>query len=470
MDSLIVVSADKNQQRRLTSFFSLDGYAVSTATTIESARDLTEKNIFDVAVIDIEKKMDIEDLKTFLTENLEMMTILVHNEDFTSMAVSLVHRQGGFDSLIKPYKLGSLYNRVEKAVRFKRLNLETQNLRGSRDLIYWSGDLIGHDPGFQEILRQVNKVAKSDSSILLLGESGTGKEVIAGVVHYNSLRRNNAFVKVNCAALHEELLETELFGHEKGAFTGAINGRQGRFEQANGGTIFLDEIGDMSLRTQAKVLRVLQEREFERVGSNRTIKVDVRILSATNKNIEKEIAASRFREDLYYRLNVVSLHIPPLRERKTDIMPLAKHFLNKFSSSMNRKIQGFEHTAEVILNHHNWPGNIRELKNCIERAVLFADNEFVSVEDLGLGKVKKIKEAVEISPTLDIQFPESGINLEEVERSLVMHALESSGWIQKKAAGLLNISPRVLNYKIKRFEITHKKWSVNSSETINTDM
>ena len=280
-------------------------------------------------VIDIDSGMNADALKCFLNDNEEIMSILVHDEDFTAIAVSLVH-QGGFDALTKPYKLGSLYNRVETAVRYKRLNLETQNLRGDRDLIYWSGDLVGHSPEFQEILKGVNKVARSDSSVLLLGESGTGKEVIAGIIHYNSLRRKHAFVRVNCAALHEDLLETELFGHEKGAFTGAVNSRQGRFEQANGGTIFLDEIGDMSLRTQAKVLRVLQEQEFERVGSNRTIKVDVRVISATNKNLQEEINAGRFREDLFYRLNVVSFHLPPLRSRKEDILPLARHFLGKF--------------------------------------------------------------------------------------------------------------------------------------------
>ncbi len=468
MNSLLVISADADQQRRLTSFFSLDGYSVSTAKTLEEARTLTQKSLFDVAVIDIDGGMKDNAVKSFLDDNEEIMSILVHDEDFTANAVSLVH-QGGFDALTKPYKLGSLYNRVETAVRYKRLKLETQNLRGDRDLIYWSGDLVGHSPEFQEILKGVNKVARSDSSVLLLGESGTGKEVIAGVIHYNSLRRKHAFVRVNCAALHEDLLETELFGHEKGAFTGAVNSRQGRFEQANGGTIFLDEIGDMSLRTQAKVLRVLQEQEFERVGSNRTIKVDVRVISATNKNLQEEIKSGRFREDLFYRLNVVSFHLPPLRSRTEDILPLARHFLGKFSSSMNRYILGFEYRAEDVLTRHSWPGNIRELKNCVERAVLFAEEEFVSISDLGLEKSDELEKQPNISNSPFV-IPEEGIHLEEVERSLIIQALEATGWVQKKAAALLNISPRVLNYKIKRFEITHEKWIVNSSTEMNTDL
>lgn len=460
MNSLFIITSDSELQRRLTDFFSLDGYNVTTADSVADARSSLDKAVFDVAVIDIDEETDIAALRRVLVDSSETMTILSYSHEKSGLAISLVN-SGAYESISKPYKIGTLYNKVEKAVRFKMLKLETQNLRGERDLIYWSGDLVGHSPPFQEVLRQVHKVAKSDSSIMLLGESGTGKEVMAGVVHYNSLRSKNAFVRVNCAALHEDLLETELFGHEKGAFTGAINSRVGRFEHANGGTIFLDEIADMSLKTQAKVLRVLQEREFERVGSNRVIKVDVRVISATNKDLADEMKEGRFREDLFYRLNVVSIELPPLRDRISDIMPLARYFLGKIAASMNREISGFEDKAEQALETHIWPGNIRELRNSIERAILFADQEYITIQDLDLKHGRKELEGSENSASR-LSIPESGIELETVERDLVIQALDQSEWVQKRAAELLGISPRVLNYKIKRFSITHEKWIVNS--------
>lgn len=461
MNSLLVVTADPEQQRRLTSFFSLDGYTVVTASSLDEAGVFMDKHGIDVSVIDIDAKTNRTNLKRIIKTNPQTLAIVSYSEEDTAFAVSLIN-DGGYETIAKPYKLGVLYNKVEQAVRFRRLQLEAQSLRGERDLIYWSGDLIGHSSMFQRILKQVHKVARSNSSIILNGESGTGKEVIAGVIHYNSMRNNHAFVRVNCAALHEDLLESELFGHEKGAFTGAVSTRIGRFESANEGTIFLDEIADMSLKTQAKVLRVLQEQEFERVGSNRTVKVDVRVISATNKNLEEEIAAGRFREDLYYRLNVVTLTMPPLRERQEDIMPLANYFLRKFSMSMAKDVAGFKNNAVISLTDHKWPGNIRELKNCIERGVLFAEGENIGLEDIGLAPSDNAAFASNISMGNGLTLPDEGIELETVERTLVIQALEKTGWVQKKAAELLRVSPRVLNYKIKRFSITHEKWIVNS--------
>jgi transcriptional regulator with GAF, ATPase, and Fis domain len=302
----------------------------------------------------------------------------------------------------------------------------------------------------------VEKVAASSSSVVLVGETGTGKELLAGAIHYSSPRSRNAFVRVNCATLPDTLLESELFGHERGAFTGAERLRVGRFEQGNGGSIFLDEIADVTLPTQAKLLRVLQEHEFERLGSNRTIKVDVRIIAATNKDLEQEIAGGRFREDLYYRLNVVTVRIPPLRERKGDIELLAEHFVHKFSQSLNKRIQTIEPAALRLLKGYRWPGNIRELENTIERAVLMAETDIITAEDLSLPFKPELKPGQGV-----VRVPPGGLRWEDMEKDVVLQGLALANWVQKEAARLLGISTRSLNYKVKQFGITHPRWKQN---------
>jgi transcriptional regulator with PAS, ATPase and Fis domain len=300
-------------------------------------------------------------------------------------------------------------------------------------------------------------VAQTDSSVIITGETGTGKELVAGAIHYNSHRSEGPFVRVNCAALPEQLLESELFGYERGAFTGAEKLRIGRFEQANRGTIFLDEVADMSLYTQAKVLRVLQEKEFERLGSSETVKTDVRILSATNRELLDLMGRGAFREDLYYRLNVVTIHLPPLRERGQDVRLLVRFFLNKYSVSLGRKVRGISAEAMNILTSYHWPGNIRELENTIERAVLLADSEVITPDDLKLLFSRNGRSG----SANQLQLPLNGVRLEDVERDFLEQALERTGWVQKEAAKLLGVSSRVLNYKIKRFGFTHPSWKQN---------
>jgi len=301
------------------------------------------------------------------------------------------------------------------------------------------------------VLDIVKKVAKSNTTVLIRGETGTGKELIAGAIHHNSLRSARNFVKVNCAALQENLLESELFGHEKGAFTGADKQRIGRFEQADGGTLFLDEIGDMSPSTQAKILRVLQEHEFERLGGTRTLRVDVRLIAATNRDLPAMVQSGQFREDLYYRLNVVAIETPPLRERKDDIVPLANAFIQRFSAELKKKIEGLDPDAQKLLMRYNWPGNIRELENTIERAMLLAEGRAIAGGDLRLGEVPTAGGRAEHAPV--VKIPPSGIALEEIERHALVEALKMSNWVQKDAAELLSISPRVMNYKIKTLGI-----------------
>jgi transcriptional regulator with GAF, ATPase, and Fis domain len=295
--------------------------------------------------------------------------------------------------------------------------------------------------------------------MLVLGETGVGKELIAEALHRNSSRADQPFVKMNCAALHENLLESELFGHERGAFTGADRQRIGRFELANGGTLFLDEIGNMSHSTQAKVLRMLQEREFERLGGNRTIKVDVRLIAATNRDLEEAITQGEFREDLYYRLNVVSLCVPPLRERKEDIVPLAKHFIDQAAAEIKKDVRGIDPGAVRELNRHTWPGNIRELKNAMERAVLLCEQSFIRQEDLHLaGGAKSSQDSAH---SINLRLPPNGIDLDDLEKLAILEALRINNWVQKDAARFLGISSRVMNYKVAKYEIKSPRWSKN---------
>lgn len=326
--------------------------------------------------------------------------------------------------------------------------------------------LVSRSPEIKEIFSLIKKVAKSNATILIQGETGTGKELIAGLIQFISNRADKPFIKVNCAALPENLLESELFGHERGAFTGAYQTRVGKFEQADGGTLFLDEIGDMHLSTQAKILRVMQDQTFTRLGGNKTIKVDVRVIAATNKDLWQEIEAGRFRADLYYRLNVVTLHVPPLRQRREDIPLIAEFFRIKFSREIRKKIKGFSPETMELLKNHTWHGNIRELKNLVERAVLVAeDGAYISPKDLSMPG----KDYFAAGGTERRQHPEDAVliantlNLNELEKQAILRALESRNWVQKDAAELLGISPRALNYKIQYHGITHSTWKKNTA-------
>jgi transcriptional regulator with PAS, ATPase and Fis domain len=324
---------------------------------------------------------------------------------------------------------------------------EIDFLRHTQPHIYQFDDIVGVSQPMKKVFSLLNRVSPTDATVLILGETGTGKELIAGAIHFNSPRLKNSFIRVNCAALPENLLESELFGHEKGAFTGAHRQRVGRFEQADAGTIFLDEIGDMGASTQAKILRVLQEHQFERLGGTQTINVDVRVIAATNKDLSILMNEGRFREDLFYRLNVVSIELAPLRDRVEDVEPLVNFFLKKYANQINTQITGVAPAAMKMLRDYHWPGNIRQLQNVIERAVIMCEGNKIQPEQIALFD----KKAPQKKDVLDI--PDGGVKLEEVERQLIAQALERTGWVQKNAAKLLGISPRVINYKIKKHKI-----------------
>src|SRR5690606_10380171 len=354
---------------------------------------------------------------------------------------------GAFDFVQKPFEIEEMEMKIDKAIELRHLRSQVELLRNEQQEVYDFDRIVGASGALQQVLSIVKKVARSNSTVLVRGETGTGKELIAGAIHHNSARANRAFVKVNCAALQENLLESELFGHDKGSFTSADRLRIGRFEQADGGTLFLDEVGDMSPSTQAKILRVLQEHEFERLGGTRTLRVDVRLIAATNRNLTQMVADGRFREDLFYRLNVVSVGMPPPRDRKEDIPALADFFVKRFTNELKKRIDGLDPEALKVLMRHNWPGNIRELENVIERDVLLADGGTIGVGDLQIGEPTP-QRASGVHATV-VKIPPTGIPLEEIERQAVVEALRMSNWVQKDAAELLGISPRVMNYKIK---------------------
>src|SRR6187431_1527880 len=366
----ILVADDHDALRRgLVRGLTEAGHDVEEASNGNAAIERLHEGVFDVVLSDL--KMGGSDgldvLRTTRAMHPTTAVILMTAFGSVNTAVEAM-KIGAFDYVQKPFEIEEMEVKIEKALEMRRLKHELEYLRGTQSDIYEFDKIVGSSAALHRVLDMVKKVAKSNTTCLIRGETGTGKELIAGAVHHNSMRTSRNFVKVNCAALQENLLESELFGHEKGAFTSADKQRIGRFEQADGGTLFLDEVGDMSQSTQAKILRVLQEHEFERLGGTRTLRVDVRIIAATNRNLVQMVQEGRFREDLFYRLNVVSVETPPLRDRKDDIPALGDFFVRRSVNELKKKVDGIDTDAQKVLMRHNWPGNIRELENVVERA------------------------------------------------------------------------------------------------------
>jgi DNA-binding NtrC family response regulator len=433
-----------------------NSHIVTEVADGEDATERLQEESFDVVLTDMRmpKRSGLEVLR--YAKSVNELTVVIMMTAFGTIESAVeAMRNGAYDYIQKPFELEELEVKINRALEHRRDSGVLQILRSQNNILLEHNNIVGNSNQIKKVLEMIKKIAKSNASILITGETGTGKELIASLVHYNSLRASQSFVKVNCAALQENLLESELFGHEKGAFTSADRQRIGRFEQANGGTLFLDEIGDMSASTQAKVLRVLQEHEFERLGGMKTIKVDVRIIAATNKNLKDAITSNLFREDLYYRLNTVSIEMPSLRERKDDVLPLANYFVKKYGEEIKKNIVGFSPQAAKYLTRHNWPGNIRELQNTIERAVLMAETNVIGVEDLSINSGSSEASSAE---SVKIKIPPGGIKLDDLERDTILEALKMSNWVQKDAAELLGVSRRVLNYKVKIHNITHERW------------
>jgi two-component system response regulator HydG len=444
---ILVVDDEPTARNGLAKLLQQEGYEVDLAADGQEALNAVVENAPALIVSDLKMpNMDgMELLKQLRERGIETPTVVATAFGDVSTAVAAM-RAGAEDYLTKPIDFDALLLVVERTLQREDLKSEAENLRRqlrARDKEGLEG-LLGASPAMQRVYAMVRQVASARATVLITGESGTGKGEVAHAVHAKSPRAHKPFVSLHCAALAESLLESELFGHEKGSFTGADRKRIGRFEQADGGTLFLDEIGEIPMATQIKLLRVLQERSFERVGGNETVKVDVRLVAATNKNLAEEVREHRFREDLYYRLNVVHIDMPPLRQRGNDIVLLAEHFLRMFARENHRRIDGFSDAARAKLVAHRWPGNVRELENAIERAVVFTEGELVEAEALPFDASPA---TIEGGPRIP------GATMAELEKHAILATLEAVGGSTSRAAEMLDISARTIQYRLHEYGV-----------------
>lgn len=453
-ESILVIDDAPEIRFSMSEVLKREGFSVDVACDGQKAIEKLENNYFDVVITDLAMpKKNGMDVLCFLKEHSpETICIIITGFGTIQGAVEAM-RQGAFDYLTKPVKLEKVIVVIDKALEVRELKRENQSLRQELQYIHGFDRIVGVSKAMQEVFELVEKVAGTDSTVLITGESGTGKELIAHALHYNSKRKDRPFIPLNCAAIPEELLESELFGHEKGAFTHAINTRIGRFELANKGTIFLDEIGDMSPVLQVKLLRFLQERQFERVGGVKTIHVDVRIIAATNIDLEQAFHKGSFRDDLYYRLNVIPIHILPLKERPEDIPLLIQHFLLKFCSDKRTRVEGIEKDAIRCLVAYDWPGNVRELENIIERMVILANGPMITVRDIP-NSILKSAGQLPVANSSMATLPEDGLSLNFavglLEKTLILQALDRTGWVKNQAAKLLKMNRTTLIEKMKK--------------------
>ncbi|MBJ6726454.1 sigma-54-dependent transcriptional regulator [Geomesophilobacter sediminis] len=426
------------------------GYEVCTAGTGEDALRLAREEQPELVLLDYHLPgiNGLEVLQRLKEIDEEIIVIMVTAQGGLETAVNTM-RHGAYDYINKPFNLDEMAIVIRKALETSDLRREVVQLR-SEHKKQGPPQILGNSKHMKTVLEMMSKVAKSDAAtVLVQGESGTGKELVAKYIHFASNRAEKPFVAINCAAVPATLLESELFGHEKGAFTDAKASKKGLFELADGGTVFLDEIGDMEIGMQAKLLRFLEDRTFRRIGGSKEIPVDVRIVSATNKDLIKAIEDKSFRNDLYYRLQVIPIFLPALRERKEDIIPLANHFIDLYSKEFNKSMKGISSMAEKLLIEYNWPGNIRELKNVIERAIILGTDENLLLENLPLEIVAKAS-TVSV-PMATFKLPPEGIDIEEVERELIKQSLEITDWNQSKAAKKLNLGIDAFRYRMKKF-------------------
>jgi DNA-binding NtrC family response regulator len=450
---IFIVGQDQFETRSLADALAAD-YDVGVATDTFAAVRRLQKEQFNAIVFDLPN--DGSDPASMLLSLQQVAPdtpiIIVSGPQDAQLIVKAV-KSGAFDFITKPYPPEKIRASLHRALENRSLKKEIDYLRREQDIVYDFDQIIAVSPSMREIIKTLRQFSRSDANILISGETGTGKSFLSGSIHFNSPRRHKAFVKINCANIPETLLESELFGHEAGAFTGADRPRAGRFEQADGGTIFLDEFCELGLGLQAGLLRAIEEKTFERLGGNRTIRSDTRIIAATNRDIEAFVRNGGFREDLYYRTNVLRIHLPPLRERTACIEPLAGYLLEKLTRSLKKKIRGFEPEVIDMFRQYAWPGNIRQLSNTVERAVLLENCSVIRPASVSLPDIDDSVIPVAGSGGLKLS--------NDRERQMIIAALKANLWIQKDAARQLNITPRALNYRIKKLGITHPRWRKN---------
>jgi len=443
---LLIVDDERNIREGLQKALSTDGYEVELAADGREAMEKIEEGDIDLIITDLKMPNISGDelMKAALEQYPYLPVIILTGHGTIENAVEAM-RNGAYDYITKPLNIDKLSLIVKRALENSSLKRQNRELLNQLKKKYSFENIIGKSSAMKKVFETIELVAPSRANVLIYGESGTGKEVIADAIHHNSPRRDKPYVKVHCAALPETLLESELFGHEKGSFTGAIARKRGRFELAHTGTIFLDEVGEISQQTQVKLLRVVQEREFERVGGEQSIKVDVRIISATNKNLKKEIDKGNFREDLYYRLDVVSIHVPPLRERRDDIPLMAHKFIEEFSIENNKQIEGITNGALQALMNYKWPGNVRELRNVIESIVVLTRSKIITEQDLPTYILAKDEQE-------SLKIP-AGSSLKEAEKKLIMFTLQNTGGNKSKASEILKIGRKTLHRKLSEYGI-----------------
>ncbi|WP_147819989.1 sigma-54-dependent transcriptional regulator [Salidesulfovibrio onnuriiensis] len=454
--NILVLDDEKNYLLILESILDDEGYNVTTLSDPEMGLAYLEDSEVDVILTDMKMpKLTGQDVLEHCKKNYPHIPVLIMTAFGSVESAVEAMRIGAFDYITKPFANEELLLSLSKAVSYAETQQDNVRLRQQLAEKFGSGNIIARGKGMREVLEMVNRAAPTKSTVLVMGESGTGKELIARAIHDNSTRKDQPFISVNCMALNPGVLESELFGHEKGSFTGATAMRKGRFEQANKGTLFLDEIGELTPELQVKLLRVLQEHQIERVGGAETIDVDIRIVAATNKNLQEAVSKGEFREDLFYRLNVVSIFLPPLRERREDIPFLADHFLDKYSKENEKKFTGFTAAAMDYLSAYEWPGNVRQLENVIERCTVLSRTETIDTDDLPpeiKDEESQFKSAVDLLPAR-LNLADT---MDKIEGALVRRALVRSEFVQVKAAEMLGLSKSNLQYKLKKYGLLGK--------------
>ncbi len=448
--SILIVDDEKGQREILTMILRKEGYETVDLPGGQEALALLARKEFDIILTDLKMQgmsgMDL--MEHVMADDPEQCVIMMTAHGSIDSAVGAMKR-GAFDYLEKPLERENLLLTLKRAFERVKLVRENRVLQKRVAEIERISSIIGDHPKMQEVYRIITKIAATASTVLIYGESGTGKELVARAIHDRSARKEMPFMAINCAAIPETLIESELFGHEKGSFTGASAKEIGILEAANGGTVFLDEIGEMNVSMQAKLLRSIQEKEIRRVGGKINISLDVRIISATNKELEQEIKKGAFREDLFYRLNVIRINLPPLRERGSDIVALVNYFVAKYSKNTGITIEGVSKPALKLLMNYLWPGNVRQLESVIERSVLMAEGTVIQPDDLPT----EIRSVAEQAGVLPFELPPDGINFEEMEKALILKAMERSDWVIGKAANMLGLTYKTVQYRLDKHGI-----------------
>jgi DNA-binding NtrC family response regulator len=454
-DRILIIGEAEDEARRFADALA-SGYSISAAPNVIEAAGRLRMETFSLILYDLrDENADLENIFRTLQTSGPLTPVIVTSAMTDAPLIVRAIKAGATDFITGPFVDEKVRLAVDQAIENRSLKNEIDYLRRQQDVEYDSDRIIAVSPVMQEVMATIKRLAATDATVLMTGETGTGKSFISGHIHFNSRRSTKPFVKINCANIPETLLESELFGHEKGAFTGADKMRVGRFEQANRGTLFLDEFCELSFDLQAKLLRVLEEKSYERLGGNKTIQADTRIIAATNRDIEALVRDGNFREDLYYRINVLRIHMPPLRERIECIEPLAYYLLGRLSRAEKKQVNSLSPEVLVLFKTYHWPGNIRELSNTIERAILMTDGPTIEAVHVSLPKVSELPAPADTPPARQLRLSD------QEEKEFIFRVLEKNLWIQKEAAKELGLTPRALNYRIKKHGITHSRWRKN---------